>query len=180
VFDSGAWRGWRWVTSVFLVAGGAYWLSAVPLSATPTLEADAASPGLAPLEEAVSRAPANIEALAALAESYLERSAPGLAQAALDRAPDALRGRARIADLRARSLFDLGLVAPALASQERALEACSNRAESCSNAMLARAERRARWLRELARLRVDDNLADPAAASLAYRLATREVRLAVP
>ncbi len=174
--------GWvSWVSSGFLLACGVYWSLAAALSAAPTSALPGGvegGPELRVLEEAVSRAPDDAEALAALAESYLERSAPGLAQAALDRAPPAVQRYARVADLRARSLVDLGLAGPALAAEERALEACG--VEACSNAMLARAERRLRWLRELARLNVDDTLADPVAATLAYRFATREVRLAVP
>jgi len=178
VLDSERVRWVRWVTSGLLAAWGAYWVAAVPLDAAPTSAIKKADPEVAALEAVVSRAPSNVEALTALAESYLEREAPGLAQAALDRAPPEVQGRARVADLRARSLVDRGFVAPALASEERALQICGK--EQCSTALLARAERRLRWLRELARLKVDDNLADPVAATLAYRLATREVRLAVP
>jgi hypothetical protein len=177
-----------------LVAMAVYGVLASPLAASPTLAGQELGPELEPLEVAVSQSPDDAGALEALVEAYLDRSAPGLAQAALYRAPPAVRGLARVADLEARSLSALGLTELALASQERALLACvsaathsfgagapnDNGTPICSNRMLVHAERRVRWLRELVRLNVDDRLPGSAAASLAYRLAVREVRLAVP
>jgi len=197
-----------------LAAFGAYVALASPVTASPTLAGRDLGPELEPLEVAVSRSPENADALEALAEAYLEHSAPGLAQAALYRAPPPVRSLARVSDLEARALSGFGLAKDALASQERALEACSthtvepepfgagapndngtaagapnenrtaapneNGTATCSNAMLVHAERRVRWLRELVRLKADDRLPSSAAASLAYRLAVREVRLAVP
>jgi hypothetical protein len=163
-----------------LVALAVYGVLASPLAASPTLAGKDLGPELQALEVVVSRSPDDTGALEALVEAYLERSAPGLAQAALYRAPAALRSSARVADLEARSLSGLGLAEQALASQERALLACAHPTETCSNRMLVHAERRVRWLRELVRLKVDDRLPGSAAASIAYRLAVREVRLAVP
>lgn len=158
-----------------MVVGAVCLAAAAPMPASVIAAGRDLGPELAPLEVAVSRNPADANALHALADAYLERAAPGLAQAALDRAPAAVQISARIADARARSLTDLGLPEPALAAQQRALEACAE--EACPPAMLARAERRARWLKELVRLGVEDSLADPEKTELAYRLAMREVRL---
>jgi hypothetical protein len=164
-----------------LTIGAAYSLLACPLAPAPTLAGHDLGPELQALEVAVSRSPDDADALQSLVEAYLARSAPGLAQAALDRASPAIHGLARVADLEARSLSALGLAEAALVSQERAIATCTeSRSEPCSNAMLVHAERRVRWLRELVRLSVDDRLPGSAAASLAYRLAVREVRLAVP
>jgi hypothetical protein len=163
-----------------VLAMAVYGVLASPLAASPTLAGQELGSELAPLEVAVSQSPDDADALEALVEAYLDRSAPGLAQAALYRAPPAVRGLARVSDLEARSLSALGLAEQALASQERALLACAQPSASCSNRMLVHAERRVRWLRELVRLKVDDRLPGSAAASLAYRLAVREVRLAVP
>jgi hypothetical protein len=163
-----------------LVALAVYGVLASPVAASPTLAGQKLGPELQALEVVVSRSPDDADALEALVDAYLERSAPGLAQAALYRAPAALRSSARVADLEARSLSGLGLEEQALASQERALLACAPPSASCSNRMLVHAERRVRWLRELVRLKVDDRLPGSAAASIAYRLAVREVRLAEP
>jgi hypothetical protein len=182
---SEAFAGLKFASFVCNVGGllavvAAYALLASPLAASPTLAGGELGAELQALEVAVSRSPDDADALESLVDAYLERSAPGLAQAALYRAPPAIRGLARVADLEARSLSALGLAEEALASQERALKGCSESREPCSNAMLVHAERRVRWLRELVRLSLDDRLPDSAAASLAYRLAVREVRLAVP
>jgi hypothetical protein len=166
---------WRWATGTVMVVGAACLAAATPMPASAIAAGRDLGPELTPLEVAVSRNPADAKALQSLADAYLERSAPGLAQAALDRAPTRIRESAPIADARARSLSDLGLPEPALAAQQQALEACAE--ETCSPAMLARAERRARWLKELVRLGVEDSLADPEKTLLAYRLAVREVRL---
>jgi hypothetical protein len=166
---------WRWVSGAALAAA----VTCLAGSATTPAAGIAAGrnlgPELAPLETAVSKNPGDPAALETLVEAYLERQAPGLAEAALDRAPLELKQRAKIADARARVLTELGLPEPALAWEERVFEACN--LEPCSAALLARAERRARWLRELVRLGVDDALLDPEKTFLAYRLAVREVRL---
>jgi hypothetical protein len=169
-----------WNVGGLLSAMAVYGVLASPLAASPTLAGEDLGPELQSLEVAVSQSPDDADALEALVEAYLDHSAPGLAQAALYRAPPSVRRLGRVADLEARSLSALGLAELALASQERALLACGEESSACSNAMLVHAERRARWLRELVRLNVDDRLSGSAAASLAYRLAVREVRLALP
>jgi hypothetical protein len=125
----------------------------------------------------VSRHPADRAALEALAEAYLAGGAPGLAVSAIDRAPDQVKGVVRIADARARALTELGRPEAALATQRRVLEACEK--TSCSPSLVARAERRARWLGELVRQGIDP-LAEPERTLLAYRVAVREVRLDGP
>ena len=174
--EIGLWMDYRWATGVVLAAAVTCLAGSGTTPAARTLAGQNLGPELAPLEVQVSRNPRDLEALETLVEAYLERQAPGLAGAALDRAPLELKQRARIADARARVLTELGLPGPALAAEERVFEACE--VEACSTALLARAERRARWLRELVRLGVEDSLDDPERALLAYRLAVREVRLA--
>src|SRR5688572_18116717 len=60
------------------------------------------------LEARVSRFPGDAAALEELTETYLAHDAPGLAQAALERAPQKVKESPRIADVRARALWGLG------------------------------------------------------------------------
>jgi len=112
-----------------------------------------------------------------LTEAYLAGGAPGLAVSAIDRAPEEVRETVGIADARARALTELGRPEAALATQRRVLEACAKAA--CSPNLVARAERRARWLGELVRQGIDP-LAEPERTLFAYRVAVREVRLDGP
>jgi hypothetical protein len=141
----------------------------------PALAGRDLGPELTPLEARVSAHPNDSAALEELAEEYLTRGAPGLAQAALDRAPEAVRARPAIADARARSLSELGLARLALTAQKDVLSSCEQ--QPCSRGLVGRAERRARFLTQMVRLGVEDPSEQPNRALLAYRLAVREVSL---
>jgi len=127
------------------------------------------------LEARVGAHPEDASALVDLTDHYLDHGAPGLAQAALDRAPRDVREQPRVVDLRARALWDLGLVPAALALQREVLTACAT--QTCSRSLVGRAQRRERWLAELSRLGVEDPKDDPNRAVVAYWRSTREVRL---
>jgi hypothetical protein len=110
-------------------------------------------------------------------DEYLERGAPGLAQAALDRAPIELRNSPELAHRRARALTELGHPQLAFAAEQVALAGCAE--ADCSPVLEAHAARRLAWLRQMLRLDVGDPRLEPERALLAYRLASREVRLQV-
>jgi hypothetical protein len=132
-------------------------------------------PGVAALEARVSSNPSDVDALVALTDEYLRHSAPGLAQAALERAPREIRDLPRVADARARTLWELGFGQFALDVQRGVLSICE--VKPCSPSLVGRAQRRERMLAEMVRLGVDDPKRDPNLALLAYRRSTREVSL---
>jgi len=109
-----------------------------------------------------------------LTEAYLAGGAPGLAVAAIDRAPEQVKNAVHVADAKARALTELGSPEAALATERRVLDACVK--EVCSPTLVARAERRTRWLAELVREGIDP-LSEPERTLVAYRIAVREVRL---
>lgn len=132
---------------------------------------------VAELEAAVGSDPHDAVALHALVEAYLAHHAPGLAQAALDRAPAALRRAPSIADQRARTLSLLGHPQLAFAAQSAVLAECSR--QGCDPTLEGRARYRLEWLRQLLELDVGDPRLEPERAQLAYRLASRSVQLEV-
>lgn len=166
---------WRWTSSVVAVASATWLLSSTHIPASRIVAGRDLGPELASLEARVSRDPGDADALRTLVDAYLERRAPGLAQAALDRAPGAVRELPAIADARARTLSTLGKSDVALSVQEQVLAACA--ARPCSPELLGRARRRARFLSEMVRLGVDDPREQPELALVAYRRSSREARL---
>jgi hypothetical protein len=165
----------RWSFAALIGIAGV-WLAVQ--SATPSAPAIIGrnlDPGVAALEAQVSANPADAEALTALVNLYLAHSAPGLAQAALDRAPREVRVLPGVADARARTLWELGRSEVALSVQRGVLSSCASR--QCSPSLLGHAQRRERMLAELVRLGVDDPKEDPNLALVAYRRSTREVSL---
>ena len=127
------------------------------------------------LEAQVGREPEDSVALHALVEAYLSSGAPGLAQAALDRAPESLRRAPSIADLRVRTLTELGRPQLAFAVQNAVLATCSR--AGCTPEVEGRGRHRLEWLRQMLELDVGDPRLEPERALLAYRLASRQVRL---
>jgi hypothetical protein len=129
------------------------------------------------LEAKVGADPNDPVLLQQLVDAYLERDAPGLAQAALDRAPSEVRDLPEVAHRRARALTELGHPQLAFAAEQVAMAGCTR--GECSPVLAAHSARRLAWLREMLRLDVEDPRRDPERALLAYRLASREVRLQV-
>jgi hypothetical protein len=165
----------RW-TALTLVGLGGLW-AAVSSSppAAPAVIGNALGPEVAALEARVSAHPEDAPALARLADVYLAHSAPGVAHAALERAPRRVKELPEIADARARTLWQLGFSHAALDLQRRMLDACTE--TECSPSLLGRAQRRERLLSELVRQGVEDPRQDPSLTLLAYRISMREVTL---
>jgi hypothetical protein len=117
------------------------------------------------------------DSLRNLAQGYLDATAPGLALSVIESAPPSLRDDARVQHTYARALLDAGRASDALAAEEVVLRTCEDR--GCDTWLLASATRRADILRELEKLGVDDALAHPESAAVAYHAATRQARLVV-
>jgi hypothetical protein len=169
---------WRWTTAAaVLAASAAFILLPARGPAAPIVAGREFGPKLGALEAKVNAEPRDFAMLLELANEYLDHGAPGLAQAALDRAPAEVANRAAILDARARALAGLGMTHTALSVQRAALLACDQ--ERCSRALWAHAKRRAGFLEKLARLGVESPEEQPERTFLAYRLSVREVRLNV-
>ena len=166
---------WRWASSMVAVLAAVWLTASTRIPASRIVSGHQLGDELAALEARVSTHPEDADALRTLAETYLTHHAPGLAQAALERAPSAVRELPAIADARARTLSVLGRSDAALSVQERVLAACSEK--PCSRELLGRATRRARFLNEMVRMGVDDPREQPELALVAYRRASREARL---
>lgn len=169
---------WRWVSGGLGVVMVAWLCARAPTPASPIVSGAGLGQDFDALEARVSRHPEDATALARLVQAYLAHAAPGLAEAALERAPAELRDQPRIADARARTLTELGFSRQALAVQLEVLLQCQHR--SCPSALEGHAEYRADYLAELVKLDVDDPQANPALAKVAYRRSTREVALDIP
>ncbi len=112
-----------------------------------------------------------------LAQSYMDANAPGLAVNAIESAPPALQGDARVEHAYARALLDSGRANDALVAERKVLASCAT--DGCDTWLLASATRRADILAELVQLGIEDAQAHPEASALAYHAATREARLAI-
>jgi len=132
---------------------------------------------VATLEAEVGKDPTNAVVLHALVEAYLVRKAPGLAQAALDRAPAEVRQQPSIADQRVRTLTLLGHPQLAFVAQNAVLAECSR--SECTRELVGRGRHRLEWLRQLLEMDIADPRMEPNRALLAYRLASRQVVLEV-
>ncbi len=167
---------WRLLGSALLF-GAAVWTIQTSATVPKPIAAGRIDPALSELESAVSRDPTDATALRALVSEYVDRRAPGLAEAAITRAPAEIQTLAEIADYRAQTLAQLGNTRVALDVQRSVLVEC--RRSTCSQTLVGRAMRRAEWLEQMVGLGVDDAAREPARALLAYRLATRDVRLEI-
>src|SRR5215208_5796143 len=99
----------RW-TLIGLLGSAGLWLAAFSTCnpAMPALVGQNMGPEIAELEAYVSAHPEDANALARLSHLYLDHAAPGLAQAALDRAPVEVREVPSVGDARVRTLSELG------------------------------------------------------------------------
>lgn len=166
---------WRWVSGGVALLSLCWFGASTSSSAVPVVARRPAAE-LAGLEARVAAHPDDAPALARLANAYLDLSVPGLAEAALERAP-ALRDRPRVANARARTLSALGEPRLALDIERNVLAECSRM--RCPRIVTGHAEQRAGWLREMIRMGVSDPQNQPKLALLAYRRSVREVALDV-
>jgi hypothetical protein len=130
------------------------------------------------LEEQVAANPGDAAKVRELAQAYLDVRAPGMAQTAIEYAPEAVRSDPTVDHLYARVLLDQGRSADALAAERRVLARCADPAVEvppCSTYLIASATRRSEILEQLVTLGVEDANAHPEASSLAYHNATRQV-----
>lgn len=165
----------QWAAVMMLGAVGLWLGISGSTPAAPAVVGSRLGPELSSLEARVSHQPDDSEALSFLVDEYLLRGAPGLAQAAIDRAPDAVRHLPEIADAQTRTLTELGQLHVALETQRGMLATC--RRDGCPLRLEVRARRRAQVLEQMVRLGVDDPMLQPDRALFAYRLAVREVTL---
>jgi hypothetical protein len=167
---------WRWVSGAVTLLSACWLGASAPSPALPVLSRTAAR-DLAPLEAYVASHPDDAQALTRLTNAYLESAQPGLAEAALERAPAPVRREPRVADARARTLSYLGQPRLALFVQRSMLARCNQ--VQCSRTLTAHAAQRAGWLAELVRMGVRDPARQPRLAMVAYRRSVREVALDV-
>lgn len=128
---------------------------------------------VAELEASVASRADDADALAVLADRYIERNAPGLALAAIERAPSAVRAAPRIGHLWAVALMHEGRASDALAREREVIAACNQR--SCAAWTLASAVRHEQFLSAMVQRGVEDYRRDPDAAEAAYRRVSRNV-----
>lgn len=130
-------------------------------------------------EDSAATAPRDPARLAALAQSYLDAHAPGMAVQVVESAPPELRGEPRVLHVYARALIDQGHAAEALQVERKVLDLCATPEAKCSSYLIASATRRADILNELVQLGVEDAQAHPEKSALAYHNATRQVGLSL-
>jgi len=130
-------------------------------------------PEILALEARVSQAPEDAEALASLAQHYVDRDAPGMAIAALSRAPEAVRSRARVSHVWAVALMHEGKASEALDQENRTLDTCGR--DSCAPWLVASALRYHEFLSAMVEGGVEDYRRDPDATLVAYGRASRNL-----
>jgi hypothetical protein len=170
------------LNGLVLVAAGAIWMASGAERERAVLSpvGQASDPSsVVGLEGEVAAAPDDDAKLRTLAQAYLDAHAPGLALAVIERAPDGVRGRAKVEHLYARALLEEGHAQDALAVERRVLRTCTLTDGICDGWLIASARRRADILEELVGLGVEDAKADPETSAVAYHNATREARLAL-
>jgi hypothetical protein len=172
----------RLLNGLVLAAAGAIWMASGTQRESAVLSpvGQASDPtAVVGLEAEVARSPGDDAKLRTLAQAYLDARAPGLALAVIERAPDEVRGRAKVEHLYARALLEEGHAQDALAVERTVLRTCTIGEGICDAWLIASARRRADILEELVGLGVEDARAEPEASAVAYHNATREARLAV-
>jgi hypothetical protein len=121
----------------------------------------------AALEERVARHPDDAQALTQLCRAYMDRGAPGLALAAMQRAPEPVRQSPRVTHLWAVALLHEGRASDALDKERVAIATC-NAESACAPWFLASAMRHELFLNELVRLGIEDYRRDPDGTVMAY------------
>jgi len=167
-------KGWN---VAVLLAIGAIWFAG-STQREKRVVGDTHTDKVALLEEQVAQSPADTAKVLELAQAYLDARAPGMALAAIERSPQAVKTDPKVEHLYARALLDQGRSADALAAERRVLATCNDPyliESPCSSYLIASATRRAEILEQLVALGVEDANAHPEASSLAYHNATRSV-----
>jgi hypothetical protein len=171
--------GLRILVANVLVLAGVIWMVA---SGSETRAA-----GLLPHPAAATSNVGNLEARAALeptissvadlAGAYLDRGQPGLAEAVIERAPQAIRRQPALQQLYARVLYHRGLSREALSIAREVRAGCEEGATSCPPWLAAKTVRQVAFLEEIVAAGIEDPLADPRATARAYERSTRHVQM---
>jgi hypothetical protein len=166
-----------------LMTMGALWLASGTQREKPVIQT-AKTEAVRTLEADVASHPNDGGRRRALAQSYLDADAPGLAVRAIESAPAEVRQQPAVDHVYARALLGQGRSADALKAERRVLAACepgnyTDGSSPCDMWLLASASRRADILEQLVALGVDDAQAHPEMSAVAYHNATREARLAL-
>lgn len=127
------------------------------------------------LENEAARNP-SADSVRNLATAYLDRNEPGLASAALDRAPVDAREEPALGYVVARTLYAQGHVDQALAALEGVERSCTEKA-SCPAWLVAKTTRQAAFLRALDEAGIQDPAAAPEAAQAALARSRRADRV---
>jgi len=117
-----------------------------------------------------------LEGTRQLAAAYLDRNQPGLAIAAIEHAPVAVRDAPALSLLRSRALFSMAQPSEALAVLEVGRSRCRVD-QQCPAWLLAQLDRSHAFVEEVVAARIEDPARQPEATMQAYRRSTREVRL---
>jgi len=127
------------------------------------------------LEAEVAASP-ELDGVSRLAAAYLDRNQPGLAIAAIERAPAAAQDAPALSLLRSRALFGMAQPVEALAVLDAGRERCRV-GEQCPDWLVARLHRNHAFVEAVVAAGIEDPARDPEATMQAYRSSTREVRL---
>jgi hypothetical protein len=165
----------RWINGA--VAGLALGLLTMAGTTRETRVTAADGGRLLALESQVAGASNDVGPLLELTGLYLEAAQPGMALALLARSSAETRRDPEVTHALARALFEDGRTREALATELRALDACSEGV--CRPRLLAQAARRVEFFQAVVDLGVENPLLSPETVSLAYTRSNREVRLQV-
>lgn len=158
----------HFVMSAVVLAGAlGLWLSAGVHREAPLVGHLGLTPEVAAMEDEVALDPDSVEKLEALCSAYLERKSPGLALAAIHRAPEEVRDQPQVSYHWARALLYEGHASDALARQRKVLADCQD--ASCSAWLTASAMRQEAFLAALVSHGVEDYRRDPGKTVEAYR-----------
>lgn len=133
---------------------------------------------LSALEGDAARDP-SIEHIGALSAAYLERNQPGLASAAIDKAPADVKAAPEIAYLSARAHFLRGNLQKALASAEQVQQTCGEKAgnaNACPAWLVAKTERQLAFFRGMNALGIENPYTNPELTRAAYERSQHEIR----
>jgi hypothetical protein len=155
------------VSAVMLVGSLGLWAAAGVHREAPLVGASRLPDSLGSLEFKVARNPSDRASLLRLADLYLDRDAPGLAIAAIQRAPSNVRDDPEVAHALGRAWLHEGHASNALAAQQSVLSACSD--APCAPWLVASALRHERFLSALLRRGIEDYRQDPDGTVAAYQ-----------
>jgi hypothetical protein len=168
-----------------IVLAGIAWLAALGsgtqskrLLPVETAQQAAAPVDMSALETRASLSP-SVESTSALASAYVDRGQPGLACAAIERAPREIQVDPRVADVHARALFHGGRAREALAAVEDAMTACESDESACRAWQVAKVRRQAAFLNEVVAAGIEDPMSDPAAVRAAYERSNQKTLVAM-